>query len=203
MGVTEGGQWSLNVAMSVCWCMGFDIVYGDTDIIMFTIPIKVSMNRRYPMIPYMDSMMNERPKILLHTMSEYISGSSGCENTFPRKFYYMCNIMSRIINLIMSYTCMQHLKIEHQDNGSNIASGLKNSVYRRFIVFGKKHYVGGCYDVSTDEKGVLYFRRSGSKLKDYFFNKVYRLCIEDEYRRCDIYYTKFTKHLQHVQVGKL
>ena len=31
MGVTEGGRWSLNVDMSVCWCMGFDIVYGDTD----------------------------------------------------------------------------------------------------------------------------------------------------------------------------
>ena len=91
--------------------------------------------------------------------------------------------MPRIINLIMSYTCMQHLKIEHQDNGSNIASGLKNSVYRRFIVFGKKHYVGGCYDVSTDEKGVLYFRRSGSKLKDYFLirfiDSVLKMNIDD------------------------
>ena len=97
--------------MSVCWCMGFDIVYGDTDSIMFTIPVKVSMNRSYPMIPYVASTMNDRPTISLHTVSEYISGSSGCDNTLPEKFYYMCNIMPRIINPIMSYTCMQHLKI--------------------------------------------------------------------------------------------
>ena len=98
--------------MSVCWCMGFDIVYGDTDSIIFTIPVKVSMNRSYPMIPYVASIMNDRPTISLHTVSEYISRSSVCENTSPKKFYYMCNIMPRIINLIMSYTCMQqHMKI--------------------------------------------------------------------------------------------
>ena len=106
MGVTLGGKWSLNVAMSVCWCMGFDIVYGDTDSKMFTIPVKVYMNRRYPMRPYVASMMNDRPTILLHTVSNYISRSSGFENTFPKKFYYMYNIMPRIINLIMSYMCM-------------------------------------------------------------------------------------------------
>ena len=92
--------------------------------------------------------------------------------------------MPKIINLIMSYTCMQHLKIEHQDNESNIASGLKNSVYRRFIVFGKKHYVGGCYDGSTEDKGVSYVRRSGSKLKDYclikFIDSVMKINIYDE-----------------------
>ena len=59
------GQWigSLNVAMSVCWCMVFDIVYGNTDSIMFTISVKVSMNRRYHMRPYVASMMNDRPTI--------------------------------------------------------------------------------------------------------------------------------------------
>ena len=62
--------------------------------------------------------------------------------------------MPNIINLIMSYTCMQHLKIEHQDNVSKLASGINSSVYRRFIVLRKKHYVGGCYDGSTEEKGV-------------------------------------------------
>ena len=74
MGGTEGGRWYLNVAMSVCWCMGFDIVYGDTDSIMFTIPVKVSMNRRYPMILYVASMMNDMPTLSLHTVSKYISG---------------------------------------------------------------------------------------------------------------------------------
>ena len=103
--------------MIVCWCMGFDKVYGDADSIMFTIPVKVYMNRIYPMRPYVDSMMNDRPTISLHTVSDYISRSSGYENTFPKKLYYMCNTMPRIINLIMSYTCMQHLKIEHQGNG--------------------------------------------------------------------------------------
>ena len=73
--------------------------------------------------------------------------------------------MPRIINPITSYTCMQHLKIEHQDNGSKIASGINSSVYRRFIVFVKKHYVVGFYYVSTEDKGVSYARRSGSKLK--------------------------------------
>ena len=106
MGVTAGGQCYVNVAMSVCWCMGFSIVYGDTDSIMFTIHVKVYMNRRYPMRPYVAIMMNDRPIISLHTVSEYISRSSGCENKFPKKLYYMCNILPRIINLIVSYTCM-------------------------------------------------------------------------------------------------
>ena len=74
MGVTTGGRYSINVAMGVCWCMGFDIVYGDTDSIMFTIPVKVSMNRRYPMILYVASMMNDMPTLSLHTVSKYISG---------------------------------------------------------------------------------------------------------------------------------
>ena len=78
----------------------------------------------------------------------------------------MCNIMPRIIKLIMSYTCMQHLKIEHQDNGSNLVSGINSSIYRRFIVFRKKHYAGRCYDGSTEDKGVSYVRRSGSNMKD-------------------------------------
>ena len=128
-------------------------------------------------------MMNDRPKISLHTVSKYISGSSGCENTFPKKLYYMCSIMLRIINLIVSYTCMQHLKIEHQDNVSKLASGINRSVYRWFIVFGKKHYVGGCYDGSTEEKGVSYVRRSGSKLKEYclikFIDSVMKMNLDD------------------------
>ena len=120
------------------------------------------------MRPYVASMMNDKPTISLHTVSEYISRSSGCENTFPKKFYYMCDIMPSIINLIPSYTCMQHLKIEHQDNGSKLASGINSSVYRRLVVFVKKHYMGGCYDGYTEYKGVSYVRISGSKLKEYF-----------------------------------
>ena len=63
MGVTVGGRWCLNVDMGVCWCMGFDILYGDTDSITFTILGKVSMIRRYPMRTYVDIMMNDRPTI--------------------------------------------------------------------------------------------------------------------------------------------
>ena len=73
MVVTVGGKWSLNLIMILCWCIEFDIVYGDTDSIMFTIPVKVSMNRSYPMRPYVTSMMFDRPTIWLHTVSEYIS----------------------------------------------------------------------------------------------------------------------------------
>ena len=62
--------------------------------------------------------------------------------------------MPNIINLIMSYTCMQYLKIEHQDNGSKLASGVNISVYRQLKLFGKWHYVLGCYDGSTEDKGV-------------------------------------------------
>ena len=92
--------------------------------------------------------------------------------------------MPRIINPIMSYTCMQHLKIEHQDNVSKLASGINSSVYRWFIVFGKKHYVGGCYDGSTEDKGVSYARISCSKLKDYclikFIDSVMKMNLDDE-----------------------
>ena len=96
----------------------------------------------------------------------------------------MCNIMPRIIKLIMSYTCMQHLKIEHQDNGSKLASGINSSVYRRFIVFGKNHYVGGFYYGSTEDKVVSYVRGSGSKLKDYclinFIESVINMNLDDD-----------------------
>ena len=127
--------------------------------------------------------MNDRPTISFHTVSEYISGSPGCDNTLPKKFYYMCNIMPRIINLIISYTCIQHLKIEHHGNESRLASGNKGCVYRWFIVFGKKQYVGGCYDGSTEDKGVSYVSRSGSKLKDYclikFIDSVMKMNLDD------------------------
>ena len=132
---------------------------------------------------YVASMMNDRPTISFHTVSKYISGSSGCENKFPKKFYFMCNIMPRIINPIMSYTCMQHLKIEHQDNGSKLASGINSSVYRRLVVFRNKHYVGGFYDGSTEYKGVSYVSRSGSKLKEYclikFIDSVMKMNLDD------------------------
>ena len=49
---------------------------------------------------------------------------------------------------------MQHLEIEHQDNGSNLVSGINSIVYIQFIVFGKNHYVIGFYDCSTEDKGV-------------------------------------------------
>ena len=75
MRITEGGRWSLNVDMSVCWYMGFYMVYGNTDRIMYTISVKVYMNRRYRMRPYVDIMINDIPTILLHTFSKYISRS--------------------------------------------------------------------------------------------------------------------------------
>ena len=75
MVVTAGVWWSLNVDMSVCWYMGFYMVYGNTDSIMYTISVKVSMNRRYRMRPYVDIMINDIPTIWLHTFSKYISRS--------------------------------------------------------------------------------------------------------------------------------
>ena len=44
--------------------------------------------------------------------------------------------------------------------------------------------MGGCYDVSTEDKGVSYVRRSGSKLKYYclikFIDSVMKMNLDDE-----------------------
>ena len=65
-----------------------------------------------------------------------------------------------------------------------MASVINSSVYRRFIVFGKKYYMGGCNDGSTEYKGDSYVRRSGSKLKYYclinFIGSAMKMNIDDE-----------------------
>ena len=148
MEVTAGGRWSLTVAMAICWRMGFDMVYGDTDSIMFSIPTETSGDREYPIMPYIADMMKDTTKTSLHAVSEYLSGSSGWQDIFSRKFSYMDNVMLTIVNKIMEYTCMQHLKIEHQINGSKLPGGRTSSVYKRFIVFDD------CIPTSIVWKGI-------------------------------------------------
>ena len=84
----------------------------------------------------------------------------------------------------MSYMGMQYMKIEHQENGSKLDNGINSSLYRRLIVFRKKHYVGGFYCGSTEDNGVSYVMRSGSNMKDYclisFIDYVMKINLDDK-----------------------
>ena len=49
-----------------------------------------------------------------------------------KSMLYMNGLVPRIVNHILSYTCLVNLKIEHQDTGIQIGSNIQSSVYMSF-----------------------------------------------------------------------
>jgi DNA polymerase elongation subunit (family B) len=64
----------------------------------------------------------------------------------------------------MSYTCFVELSVTQQETGSLIPIKYKSVVFPSFIVTSKKHYVGMRRDEELYTKGMIYIRRSGSRL---------------------------------------
>ena len=173
MSVTAIGRWSLNVATAIVHSLGFDVIYGDTDSVMFCMHgdiLEQSRNapltRVRPIQPYIDALRCSIKTHTNHAMCEYLCESGGSSVLCNESFLHLQGVVSRITNHIMSYTCMSELMIEHQPVGCTVRYNISSSVFRRMIVIAKKHYIALLYDMSTHSKGVSYVRRTGSLLKD-------------------------------------
>jgi hypothetical protein len=78
----------------------------------------------------------------------------------------LSNCVPRIINKIMSYTCVSGIKIEHQETGYKTNQGLDTFVFNRMIVLASKHYVARDASGKLYSKGVSYVRRTGSMVQN-------------------------------------
>jgi hypothetical protein len=83
---------------------------------------------------------------------------------FELQMLYMNGLIPRIVNKVMSYTCLPQLKVEHQETGVSLDSQIQSSVYMSFCLLARKHYCAKLCDGSLTSKGVSYVRRTGSVL---------------------------------------
>ena len=110
-----------NAAATVLCCMGFDVlVYGDRDSVMFCIlgeqvqfgkPLRSYRTR--PIQPYIDYLWQNVSIKEAGIISKYISDSKGSSGLCPNSCRPLRGVVQKIINIIMSFTCITELKIEH------------------------------------------------------------------------------------------
>mmetsp|Transcript_2713 Transcript_2713/g.7222 ORF Transcript_2713/g.7222 Transcript_2713/m.7222 type:complete len:926 (+) Transcript_2713:17548-20325(+) len=212
MSTTAIGRWALNVTATIICCLGLAVVYGDTDSIMFCLnndnefdhknPLKV--HYASPMKGYLDSIRQD--PLLKHEaiLCEYLSNSKGSQvldtNSSLNHLHnsWLRGIIPKIVNIIMSYTCVCDLVIEHQETGAKLRFDIESCVFKRFLIMQKKHYIGLVDTDSTYSKGVSYVRRSGAMLKDealkLFSNAVLKSKNRDEaLRLMTLYYKRLCR----------
>lgn len=173
MSVTAIGRWSLMLSAVVVAKMGFNVIYGDTDSVMFCLPYRsidygnpINTGNERPIAIYLVSLMNDLTVKDLGAVCEYICDSKGATVLTGRQHNHLRGLVPKILRHIMSYTCVAELNAEHASTGCILKYGIESRTYKRLIVMQKKHYIGMHHDGSRDSKGVSYVRRTGADLKD-------------------------------------
>ena len=160
--ITGSSRWSLHVSAAVVCGLGFEVVYGDTDSVMYVISDSTdSSDLIYSYVSYLNKTHVD---IELIDIMEFISGN---ENAIPSSDVYSvpaCNVVLKVLNTVMSFTCFTGLVVEQQETKSTIPLNYKSTVFPSFMVVSKKHYVGLRRDGELYTKGMNYIRRSGSTL---------------------------------------
>ena len=73
------------------------------------------------------------------------------------------NCIRRIINHIISYTCLGSLKIEHQPTGFVSKGEFEQTlIFDKILVLASKHYIAKRITGYLYSKGISYFKRTGS-----------------------------------------
>lgn len=178
MSITACGRWALNVTAAIIGNLGFDVLYGDTDSVMFTLggnsnSMNAFMrNDRYrPIQDYVDVLMRDSEHISVPHLCEYLAASPGSERLYSSHMTTVRGLVPKIVNRIMSYTCLTDLKVERQDTGVKIGDGISSSVYKSFVLLTKKHYSAALRDDTHITKGISFVRRSGAIITDIAYRR--------------------------------
>lgn len=173
MSVTAIGRWALSVKATIICRLGFDVVYGDTDSVMFGLPTRtlsagkaLSSGYYRPIMPYIQSLILHTPNKRRDYLCEYLSGAKGSISMLDHRCMYAYGLIPKLVNRVLSYSCLSQLCTEHQPTGACSDEGIENCVLRRFMIMQKKHYIALKTDGTKLSKGVSYVRRSGCELKD-------------------------------------
>jgi hypothetical protein len=89
-----------------------------------------------------------------------MAGSKGAFRCNDKHMLPICNIVVKILNIVMSYTCLTGLSVEQQDTEFTMSTGYNSVIFPSFMVVSKKHYVGMLRDQSLYTKGMNYVRRT-------------------------------------------
>ncbi len=160
--VTGSGRWALNVASSIIKGLGFEVIYGDTDSVMYT--LEPCSESRSLVNNYVDHINEVHVDTEPTNIMEFVSGNNNVIATNNLHLLAVCNIVVKVVNNVMSYTCFRDLRIEQQETSCTTPKGCKSVIFPSFIVSSKKHYVGILRNGELYTKGMNYIRRSGSTL---------------------------------------
>ena len=160
--ITGSGRWSLNVSAAVVRKLGFELIYGDTDSVMYALDSTSNSNDLvYLYVGYLNrTHVDVEPADVM----EFISGNTAALPSSDVHLAPICGIVVKVLNRIMSYTCFVGLSVEQQETNSTTPSAYKSVVFPSFMVTSKKHYVGMRRDGELYTKGMNYIRKSGSRL---------------------------------------
>lgn len=176
--VTGCGRWSLNVSAAIVNGLGFELVYGDTDSVMYT--LNWNSGEKSLTNLYATHILNSHVDASKTNVMEFICGnvrSLGC--TDPH-LLPISNIVVKILNKIMSYTCLTRLSVEQQETDSTMPVEYKSLVFPSFMITSKKHYVGMRRDGQLYTKGMNYIRRSGSMLSSVATQEFVKIALSNE-----------------------
>ena len=185
MSITAMGRWALNVTCAIISSLGLEVIYGDTDSVMFTVPgmhtspgVFAQEDRYRPIMIHIESISKEGQPIDSVHKCEYLSGSKGALAIADANNKYMYGMVPKIVNHIMSYTCLTQLKVEHQETGASTSTGIMSNVYESFVLLSKKHYTSRLFNGGMHDKGISYVRRTGSYLRNIAMRKFLAVLLE-------------------------
>ena len=141
-----------------------------------------SHSRKRPIDGHIESLTSSPKFRSVPHLCEYIAGSSGTSDMFGSEMRYMNGLIPKIVNEVMSYTCLTRLRVEHQETGVALDSHIQSNVYMSFCLLARKHYIAKLYDLSVTSKGVSYVRRTGSVLGNVANIAFLKILIESQDR---------------------
>ena len=96
-------------------------------------------------------------------ISEFMGGNKNAFACNNKHMLPICNIVVKVLNIVMSYTCLTAgLSVKQQQTEFTMSTGHNSVIFPSFMVVSKKHYMGMLRDESLYTKGMNYIRRSGS-----------------------------------------
>jgi DNA polymerase elongation subunit (family B) len=197
--VTAIGRWAMTAAVYIVRQLGCIPLYGDTDSVMFIIPLScvkvveprnctqtirrvANGNRtRHSLLPGIARSMRtllkpgtRRPR---QTVLELLCGSNVqdhfCQSSMGHVTCFK-GIVLKVVNKVLSYTHLSTLKVEVQPPRDSA-----HSTHRYFLSLSAKHYIATDNNDNLLSKGVSYVRRVGTVLANQVTRSVSAVIMSD------------------------